>query len=385
MSIKFPQFQFTNKEVVVAGIELKNDISWEDEGRREEIKRTFQIANSWCNSHLYPMVRIRAALTGRMRALELDGLTVGRLKTMKSVRRKLKNSNLRLNQIQDLGGCRSIVTDIDAANNLAESLKSDLKYNFLKENDYIASPKSDGYRCRHLIFGFSDSANYPDREGRRIEIQVRTRLQHSWATAVEVMGTFLGQYLKGGMGDKRWLRLFQLMSGEVAIAEKCPVGPHLPPRNKYLTELRTLEKELSAVKTLESIAFAVEQTNRISTNPKDRPAYYLVSYDIKSGTVRVNGYNAPIFGAHAFRDAEMQQLDSEINTVLIEADKVETLKEAYPNYFGDVNVFCTNLKAVTQGTEAVEYTMPPRLKAPPQERETPDLRWFSQPRYRRWK
>ncbi len=76
---------------------------------------------------------------------------------------------------------------------------------------------------------------------------------------------------------------------------------------------------------------------------------------------------------------------NKINTVFVEADKVEDLKEAYPNYFGDVQLFSTNLKAITQGEDAREYTMPPRYQPPPPPKEAPDLSWFRPGRWRRWK
>ena len=35
--------------------------------------------------------------------------------------------------------------------------------------------------------------------------------------------------------------------------------------------------------------------------------------------------------------------------VMVEVDKVENLKEAYPNYFGDVRMFLSHLKRVVVG------------------------------------
>ena len=58
--------------------------------------------------------------------------------------------------------------------------------------------------------------------GKRIELQVRTRLQHSWATAVEAVGLFRGEELKNHKGSEEWLRLFKLLSAEFAEAERCP-------------------------------------------------------------------------------------------------------------------------------------------------------------------
>ena len=49
------------------------------------------------------------------------------------------------------------------------------------------------------------------RSGRaKVELQLRTRLQHAWATANEIVGTFRREELKSGEGGPDWLRYFVL-------------------------------------------------------------------------------------------------------------------------------------------------------------------------------
>jgi hypothetical protein len=50
----FPRFDYTMGQVKRAGEALKGQILW-DESRREEILEIFAIANSWRDSHAYPM------------------------------------------------------------------------------------------------------------------------------------------------------------------------------------------------------------------------------------------------------------------------------------------------------------------------------------------
>jgi len=45
-------------------------------------------------------------------------------------------------------------------------------------------------------------------------------LQHAWATAVEAVGIFTKQALKSNIGDGEWLRLFALMSSEIAVMRR---------------------------------------------------------------------------------------------------------------------------------------------------------------------
>jgi hypothetical protein len=56
--------------------------------------------------------------------------------------------------------------------------------------------------------------------------------------------------------------------------------------------------------------------------------------------------------------------------VLVEVDKIINLKAAYPNYFGDVELFKKQLKQIALGRSAVEYTSPPRQPTPRQPPET---------------
>src|SRR3954447_12934345 len=51
--------------------------------------------------------------------------------------------------------------------------------------------------------------------------------------------------------------------------------------------------------------------------------------------------------------------------VLVEVGKIENLKKAYPNYFGDVEIFRNQLRLVTRGLPAMEYTMLPKQTIPP--------------------
>jgi hypothetical protein len=62
--------------------------------------------------------------------------------------------------------------------------------------------------------------------------------------------------------------------------------------------------------------------------------------------------------------------------VLVEVDKIANLTAAYPNYFGDVDLFKTQLALVTKGQSAVEYAVAERPARVPDTRERIDLSWL---------
>jgi hypothetical protein len=381
---EFPPFKFTMKEVRQAGEALSQKLIWTDE-TAESIRRTFAIAHNWRDSHGYPMNRFRAILNGQIKRNGFQGNAVARLKRMPSIRGKLVKQQWPLDKIQDLAGCRAIVPSIKDAQALIERMRGLKGHVLHKEDPYIEQPKGNGYRCHHMMFkyrGDGDDAVFHDR---RVEVQIRTWLQHTWATAVEAVGAYRGENMKGGEGNSEWLRLFALMSAEFASTEKCPEPPGLPERTARVHEIMHLDNELDAANTLENIAHAVKYTENI--DPKSEPEYYQIIYDKKNRIVNVYPFYNAVAGALAYDESEVraEKSQSGVTTVLVEADSIDNLKAAYPNYFGDVQMFRTQLRAITQGEQAIEYEMPKRIAPPPTpRREKPDDSWL-RGRNKRWK
>src|SRR5690606_27307562 len=107
--------------------------------------------------------------------------------------------------------CRAILGDIQQVNALIEHCRHNFPHSIKgKEFDYINDPKLDGYRSHHIVFCFNAKGDRAEYDGRRIELQIRTQLQHAWATAVEAVGLFRDEDMKAGEGDENWLRLFKL-------------------------------------------------------------------------------------------------------------------------------------------------------------------------------
>jgi hypothetical protein len=150
-------------------------------------------------------------------------------------------------------------------------------------------------------------------------------------------------------------------------------------------EIRDLDRALKAVDTLEDLSHAMNWS-AIAVQPRSRPTHYLIRYDSVSKIVDVQPYTMPIKAAESYDKAEAVTIgaDNEAeNIVLVEVDKIENLKIAYPNYFGDVQIFKSQLKAITKGKAASEYAVQPQQIVPPQPRERPDLSWLR--RRGRWK
>jgi hypothetical protein len=120
--------------------------------------------------------------------------------------------------------------------------------------------------------------------------------------------------------------------------------------------------------------------------PGDRPDYYRIVYDRKNKVVDVKPYWGILKGVQDYDSAEIdidKSGDKGAATVLVEAEGIEVLKLAYPNYFGDIQLFKEKLSEIVRGIPAIEYTLPPQATVPKKRAEKANLSWFR--RRLRWR
>ncbi|QYM72883.1 RelA/SpoT domain-containing protein [Pseudochrobactrum sp. Wa41.01b-1] len=338
----YPIYEFSTGDLKRAGKMLAQDIPY-DADELVEVIRLFKISYNWRNSHAYPMHRVRHELMGNIRKNKKVGITSARMKRMKSIRRKLSGSTTKLHQMQDLCGCRAIMSTLDEMKVLvAMYYNGGTAHSVQWSKDYVEAPKTSGYRGHHLIIEFQAKPHEVQYDKRRVEIQIRTKLQHAWSTAIEAVGMVRKEELKSGEGCPRWLRLFALMSSEFAEEENCPIVPDTPTEARLRrAELIALGKELDAVKFLETLNQAVKYTESYVGKHSN---YFLIQYDSVNKDIRVRGYSRVGSAADAYSGEESTR--SGVNSVLVEVDKAENLREAYPNYFLDVQMFTDRLKDI---------------------------------------
>jgi hypothetical protein len=378
---EYPKLDYSSKEVRRAGDVIAANV-WTPE-TQDEILGAFSIANNWRASHLYPMRSTRISVAQRMRWRGLGGYTAARPKRMTSIRRKLRRLTINLEQINDIAGCRAVMDDMAGVNALIEVCENDFPHQIRQRYPYISKPKQDGYRSHHIVFNFHDKGEPDAFDGRRVELQVRTRLQHSWATAVEAVGLYRGEELKLGEGDPDWRRLFQLISLEFAYAEKCAPPVNEAHRSAQLAEIRRLNSRLGAASVLEDLRNATHYMSNFIQEGNAR--YYLIRYDNRTKQVTVTGFSSALDVSAALAAAErrIEVGDDDAKVVQVEVGKVASLIEAYPNYFGDVALFIRNLRHVCDGKEAIEFSMAPRKLVAPRPYEKPDLGALKR-RYTKW-
>jgi len=139
-----------------------------------------------------------------------------RLKDLESIKNKMKQKGIGISQlreqIKDIIGIRIVVhflSDIPLVIEMLRSLPG-LEFGEVFE-DYITTPQATGYRSLHI------DALYRFVEGMReipSEIQIRTTLQHAWATKSHLLA------YKIAFLPQRWQRHFRILSDQLYLADE---------------------------------------------------------------------------------------------------------------------------------------------------------------------
>lgn len=135
------------------------------------------VVGRWRAAHAAPLTRVAANL--RHYVAEASGRILRRsLKRMETVRDKLdREPGMVLSRMHDIVGARAVLADQTAVDRVLERLREQRRWDLMPRTwDYVAHPKPDGYRAKHLVVR---------KDGVLIEVQLRTATQHAWAELVE--------------------------------------------------------------------------------------------------------------------------------------------------------------------------------------------------------
>jgi hypothetical protein len=250
------------------------------------------VINNWRSSHAFPLNTLQVSLRTRARHVDPDALVAQRIKRLPSIRANLERiPGMSLSRMQDTGGCRAVVQSVDEVAALFEKYRSGTgRHADVRCDDYLFDqPKPSGYRGIHLVYSYK-SDRKATFNGLRIEVQLRSRLQHAWATAVETVGTFTRQALKSSQGAEDWLQFFALMSSELAYREGTPTVPGTPDDRATLKkELKKAAKELDVVRRLVAYGATLQFVEREMAGKSAH--YFLLELNAQSGQLALRTYS----------------------------------------------------------------------------------------------
>jgi putative GTP pyrophosphokinase len=320
----------------------------------EDIEDALDTVNAWRVAHTYPLNTFKVNLRGKVRHLK-DPIVAQRLKRMPTILDKLnREPTMEYTNMQDIGGVRAILNSNKEVKEIVKKYKDSRNHILVNEKDYITNPRhADGYRSHHLIYKYDNHLKIAEQyNGLRIEVQLRTKLQHIWATAVETMGAILGQQLKSRQGEEAWLEFFAVVSSAFAHIEKSPLVPkyaHLSKKETFQL-VKEKEAELNAIEKLLSFSTAMRHVyNDEGRVGRPKSGYVLLKLNMEDRSITIIPYKKEEAERASFAYEQLEneaQSNPMLDSVLVSVGPLDELKKAYPNYFLDVRGFIGELMKI---------------------------------------
>lgn len=305
-------------------------LAWNIHISRDE----YHVIENWRTSHGAVLNTAQAWL----RRLEKEQRPVvgQRLKRFNTIVDKLSTGRSRdLSTMHDIAGVRLIFRNeaelwqfrakMDASR--AKHLRTHEHGRF----DYIANPKSTGYRGVHDVFERRvGSENKPSAwDGLKFEVQLRTAVQHAWATAVEVYDSVQQARFKFEDDNTDAYRQFLLISEMFARVHegKKSCLPELGDID-LVRECQKLENLTGMISMFRSLSIAQDhdalKQNSILQRRKD-------------GTLYVWPFSS--FSAAVRTISEIEAREETEDAVLVASKTPQHIREAFRNYFDDTSDF----------------------------------------------
>lgn len=290
-------------------------------------------------------------------------LTASRNKRIETIISKLcRPEKPKLDRIHDIAGTRIIFENIKSLDDYIDILENTELVNFKEKinedknrYNYIKNPKSDGYRSIHKVFYYSSNIPYStlneksfNLENKKIELQLRTRLQHIWATTVEIYdiinksniktGTHNKLETKEGLFFKKCSLVFEgIESNDV---EKIKININEIFRDKDLVEIYNRLKGIKNIKNIQlpKTLGSDEVFILITDLNKGKTTFFTtdpIEKNDKQDTFLINA---------SYRRLEEKNTKGEYILLLLTLGDIKKLKNVYPNYFLNTNKFISILK-----------------------------------------
>lgn len=354
--------KYSGKQIIKAGEKLIRENIQDDE---KAFSAAMDILSYWRFNHEEPLDFAFKLLQELIPKKDNTAIFAKRLKRYPSIIAKLKRfDKMKLKNMQDIGGCRAIVSNKKKLQQVVRELRKRPEFKNtegkIRAKNYVDKPKEDGYRGYHLVGQFSN------KEGEKmdIEVQVRTVLQHDWATALEIVDLFTGQALKSNQGDKDWKVFFASVSEQFAIMEEIHMFNKLSDQDKFTEYLKELNKDdqhmsgcrktqdycqrLNVIKKLNAFAVSLKFVDTKLGENGGR-GYVLIEINTEKNTGKATMFKEENSAEAEAMYTEVEKAsakDKHLVVALVSSTAVGGIKEAYPNYFADSTDFTKYLHLI---------------------------------------
>lgn len=180
-----------------------------------ELDEDLGVLDQWRALHGPPMQATNMFLRSIARSCGIDAQVKQRHKRHPQILQKLARQSIRLSQVEDIGGCRVIATSLAHVRTIEECVRDRTSKTIIDHvDDYVTGPpgpRAGGYRAVHL---------QTVRDGMKIEVQLRTELQHEWAELVETWDETFNTDVKHEQAPDPALEYFRLQSAHFAYHDR---------------------------------------------------------------------------------------------------------------------------------------------------------------------
>lgn len=336
----FVEPRYTKSRVTRAGRSIATD-----EGELED----YIAIENWRASHAWVINTFQANLRRRSRGKDI---VVGtRLKRRATIFNKLHRfPQMQLGRMHDIAGCRVIFHNISELNSFRDDVHRARFSHRRKEADgdkwnYISHPKEDGYRGIHDVYEYDTrSAQGQAWKGLLIEIQYRTLLQHSWATAVEVAGLLTHNNPKFGQGAPEFVEFFAVASELLARRFEGMTSCYPDASDEYLmSKLIDLEASTRIIQLFRRVNSKVVDINFRMNNVLVFP--FVAEGAENEGDLNIYSYGNLKQAIDAYNQYE-KSLEGQADVVLVRADNFESMRITFRNYFADTTEFVSHIEEI---------------------------------------
>jgi len=316
-----------------AGVALAKD-SYRDADEWVEYE---EVLDKYREEHLQPLTETTLELQHWLTGYESDYYIAQRLKRKPQIIRKLGRLSVRLTQLQDIGGCRIIVeknADVDRLLSFIEDqVRNQSTLSIDRITDYRDRGRDvTGYRALHILLS---------RGGYKIELQIRSRIQHYWSESIERTSVVYGYYLKEGEGDAAVIAYFQRLSDAFFELES---GREPSPKTKLeIDELKSRSEQIiegsERGRVLDSyvnegIIKTLTEIESKNPNPINN---WIIVFDWNTGAFvswDIVGRSPEEAMKSYIQYENAYPVEKHFEVVLIGSSKVATVRRTHSHYFG---------------------------------------------------
>ena len=240
----------------------------------------------------------------------------------------IRKPEMQLSRMWDIAGIRIIFGDEASASKMVKLILENYDVRG-KVRDYFENPKKIGYRAYHIYITEPTS-------GKVIEVQIRTRDSHNWATLVEITDVLYNTRLKeeGYENDVRLGRFHQLVSSKKELA---------PEEANFL--YKTLDKYDFISKLAETFRNNSSVVKKQWQETEARDKYFLI--ELSSDSIpKLTGYKDYAKAELDYFETYKRDEGALIVLTSIHKPSFEQISIAYANYILSYHEFIKDVQEI---------------------------------------